>query len=231
MPVLPQFPLGSVLFPTMVLPLHVFELRYRKLIRDVLEDDQLFGVVLIERGPEVGGNDVRTDFGTAAQIVQAEQFVDGRWNVIAVGTRRFRVEQWLDDAPYPQAEVTFVDEPVNADLDTATTETQLSSWLSIPSPGYDHSEEQFDQIVTKFCRLMALASESGVDVGSVPSEMGDPCIASYQMASLAPIAMIDKHRLLSEPSTNKRLSLLNSHFDEAMELMLFRLSTDPNTSE
>ena len=76
---LPMFPLGSVLFPTMVLPLHIFEERYRALVADCLAGEQEFGVCLIERGFEVGGGDERTAVGTVAQIIDAKQFDDGRF--------------------------------------------------------------------------------------------------------------------------------------------------------
>jgi uncharacterized protein len=82
-----MFPLGTVLFPHMVLPLHVFEPRYRALLDDVLEGGGEFGVVLISRGHEVGGGDLRTDVGTVARILRAEQLDEDRWFVIAVGTR------------------------------------------------------------------------------------------------------------------------------------------------
>ncbi len=208
MPVLPQFPLGSVLFPTMVLPLHVFEPRYRSLIADALENDGSFGVVLIERGSEVGGQDVRSDFGTVAKIVKAEEFVDGRWSIVAVGTQRFQVDNWLDDQPYPRAEITYIDEPSQVD-----------------------ESDNFESVLSKFERLMALASEAGIDVGAVPSELGDQSTASYQMAALAPINMVDKHTLLSEVSTSRRLDLLDDHLDTALDVMRFRLSSDTNLNE
>jgi len=74
-----MFPLGMVLLPTMVVPIHVFEPRYRKMAGDCLAGDREFGVVLIERGSEVGGGDVRTDVGTVARIIEAQEFPDGRW--------------------------------------------------------------------------------------------------------------------------------------------------------
>ena len=92
-PVTPMFPLGSVLVPGMVLPLHVFEARYRALVRDCVAGDGEFGVVLIERGSEVGGGDVRTDVGTVARIVQADEMPDGRFALGAVGVRRVRVQR------------------------------------------------------------------------------------------------------------------------------------------
>src|SRR5688500_13997113 len=102
---LPMFPLGSVLLPGMFLPLHVFEPRYRAMVEHCLAGDHEFGVVLIERGREVGGGDVRTHAGTVARIAEARQFADGRWALAAVGMRRIRVEAWLEDDPYPRAEV------------------------------------------------------------------------------------------------------------------------------
>src|SRR6188768_1380525 len=99
----PMFPLGMVLFPSVVLPLHVFEPRYQQMTTECLERELEFGVVLIERGSEVGGGDLRTDVGTLARIVQAQPFPDGRWAVVSVGTRRVVVAEWLDDDPYPRA--------------------------------------------------------------------------------------------------------------------------------
>src|SRR4051794_25595423 len=102
---MPMFPLGTVLFPGMYLPLHVFEPRYRAMTRHCVEHDREFGVVLIERGSEVGGDDVRTTVGTIARIMEANELDDGRWVLATAGTRRVKVRQWLDDDPYPRAHV------------------------------------------------------------------------------------------------------------------------------
>jgi uncharacterized protein len=104
-PALPMFPLGSVLLPGMLLPLHVFEPRYRALVDHVLQGDGRFGVVLIERGHEVGGGDQRSDVGTVAEVVRTEVLPDGRWALLVAGRERIRVDRWLDDDPYPRAEV------------------------------------------------------------------------------------------------------------------------------
>ena len=100
-----MFPLGSVLLPSMVLPLHVFEPRYRAMVRDCLEGDREFGVTLIERGSEVGGGDQRSLVGTLAQIVRAQPFPDGRWALLVAGTERITVTEWLPDDPYPRADI------------------------------------------------------------------------------------------------------------------------------
>ena len=121
-----MFPLGSVLFPSVVLPLHVFEDRYRTLMRDCLAGDREFGVVLIERGSEVGGGDVRTAVGTVARIVESEEYPDGRYAVVAVGVRRIVVDEWLPDAPYPRAEVhDWPDPEVEADVATSALDAML----------------------------------------------------------------------------------------------------------
>ena len=83
-----MFPLHTVLFPGVALPLHVFEPRYRALTRHCLDGDGRFGVVLIERGSEVGGGDARLSVGTCARIVEAAELPDGRWVLMVLGVER-----------------------------------------------------------------------------------------------------------------------------------------------
>ena len=94
-----MFPLSSVLFPLGALPLHIFEPRYLAMVGEAIDDDGTFGVVLIERGSEVGGGDVRFGTGTSAQIVNAGFIDDERMAVMAVGEGRIRIEEWLGDDP------------------------------------------------------------------------------------------------------------------------------------
>ncbi|MEM7341467.1 MAG: LON peptidase substrate-binding domain-containing protein [Actinomycetota bacterium] len=198
----PQFPLGTVLFPTMVLPLHVFEMRYRALVKDVLDGDNEFGVALIERGSEVGGGDQRTQVGTLARVVQAEELADGRWAVVTVGSERFRVQEWLDDAPYPRAEIEL--------------------WPD-EAPGPD-APGRYADVTAKFKRCLALASESGVDVGPVPETADDVTLGSMQMSALAPVTTHDKQRLLAAPGPDERLTLLNELLDDTLSLIEARLA-------
>ena len=74
----PMFPLGCVLFPEAILPLHVFEERYRVMVEEIMDTDRSFGVVLIERGNEVGGGEIRKEIGTLAEIIDSKKFIDGR---------------------------------------------------------------------------------------------------------------------------------------------------------
>ncbi len=105
---MPMFPLGTVLLPGGILPLHVFEPRYRQLVADLLADDvnePEFGVTMIERGKETGGGEDRADVGVIGRVVQIEALDDGRYGLVVVGTWRFRVRSWLPDDPYPLADI------------------------------------------------------------------------------------------------------------------------------
>ncbi len=104
------FPLQTVLFPGMRLPIHVFEDRYRLMIRECIEEDAPFGVLLIKSGSEVGGPAVPHDLGTTARILQVEYLEDGRMNIFTIGERRFRTIALNTTQPYLRGEVTFVDQ-------------------------------------------------------------------------------------------------------------------------
>lgn len=199
-----MFPLGSVLFPSLVLPLHIFEPRYRAMIRDVLDGDREFGVCLIERGWEVGGDDVRLGVGTVAHVQEAAELDDGRWAVVTVGTRRIRVEEWLADDPYPRAEVG-----------------------DHPDPPPDDAQLELLPTVTALLRsALAKASELGERATPATVELSeDPVLASHQIAALAPIATIDHHGLLAAPTVGLRLASLHDKLTEANELFDLRLAS------
>jgi Lon protease-like protein len=202
-----MFPLGSVLFPSVFLPLHVFEPRYRVMIRRCVDTDSEFGVVLIERGSEVGGHDVRTMVGTAARIIEAREFDDGRWAVGAVGTRRIRVRSWLPDDPYPRADV--------EDADTADAE-----------PGDERDgESSYQSVVVLVRRALALLTELGEPAVSVTVELTDDWrLGSYQAAAVAPIGPADQQRLLALPTALARIETLAAMLDEEIGFLERRLS-------
>ncbi len=184
---LAMFPLGTVLLPGLYLPLHVFEERYRALVQDCLDGSQEFGVVLIERGSEVGGGDTRTTVGTVARIVEASRFDDGRWALATVGTRRIRVTRWLADAPYPRAEVEdWDDPPASAELGPAVAE-----------------------LMPRLRRALALHAELGDAVAPATVELSeDPVLATYQAVAVAPIGPADRYALLGAPDAAARLDAL-----------------------
>ncbi|TMC43861.1 MAG: peptidase S16 [Chloroflexi bacterium] len=108
---LPLFPLGSVLFPGALMPLHIFEPRYRLLIRRCMDRHHPFGIVLIRHGSEVGPSAEPYEVGTEAKIVAESPLPDGRSYVVTRGERRFAVESVIPDAePYLVGRVRYLDE-------------------------------------------------------------------------------------------------------------------------
>src|SRR6476469_494249 len=94
------FPLNTVLFPGMPLPLHIFEERYKLMIGRCIEENRPFGVVLIRSGPEVGGPATPHVVGTTAEISGWKRLEDGRLNLIVMGTERFRIVEVVRQEPY-----------------------------------------------------------------------------------------------------------------------------------
>ena len=180
-----MFPLGTVLFPYALLPLHVFEPRYRLMMNHVLAGDREFGVVLIERGSEVGGGDTRFDVATIARVVQASELPDGRFAIATVGMRRVQVVRWLDDDPYPRAEVgALIDPPPTAD-DLAAR----------------------DRAVAMLAEVTELARRIDPRVAEPPALDADPARASYEAAALAPVGPLDAQQLLASADPGARLRL------------------------
>ena len=179
-----MFPLGSVLFPHMPLALRVFEDRYLVMLSRVLQDEPSeFGVVLIERGQEVGGGEKRFSVGTIATIVRldAEEGVVG---LIAQGGRRVAITRWLDEDPHPQAEVEVLPE---------------FAWDD------DHAEllVRADEVVR---RALALASEFTESTWSPDIELSDdPIESAWQLAAIAPLGPIDQISLLRSDSVRELL--------------------------
>jgi Lon protease-like protein len=104
------FPLNTVLFPGMRMPLHIFEDRYKTMIRECIEENAPFGVLLIKSGSEVGAGAVPYEVGTTARVLQVEYLDDGRMNIFTIGEQRFRVVNFTTSHPYLQGEVEFIDQ-------------------------------------------------------------------------------------------------------------------------
>jgi Lon protease-like protein len=102
------FPLQTVLFPGMRMPLHIFEERYKIMIRECIEEDAPFGVLLIRSGAEVGGSAVPCNVGTTARISQVEYLDDGRMNIFTMGESRFRVDHLNTERDFLRGDVNVV---------------------------------------------------------------------------------------------------------------------------
>jgi Lon protease-like protein len=199
---LPMFPLGTVLFPLAVLPLHVFEPRYRMMIQACVRGDQEFGVVLIERGSEVGGGDARFNAGTVARIVQVSELEGGRYALTTVGTRLIRVEQWLPDDPYPQAMVVDVEE-ARLEGDTLTEARA--------------ARERVDGALHRLFEIWATIDPRAADIDVTLSD--DPMRAAFEACALSPFGPLDAQRLLEAGGTPARLALLESMLAEEIAVL------------
>jgi Lon protease-like protein len=193
---MPMFPLGTVLFPHALLPLHVFEERYRQMMQRVLRGDGEFGVVLIERGSEVGGGDTRFGVGTVARVVRAGELPDGGYALATVGTRRIRVARWLADDPYPQAEVTDLPEVASA-----------------------ADEPRRARALAAFAEVCDLHRRIDPRLPDFPPIDAAPAQASYELAALAPIGPLDAQRVLAVPGTGDRLELLADLLDDHARML------------
>ncbi len=185
MTVMPMFPLGSVLMPAMPLSLRIFEERYLKLLGDLmLSDTPEFGVVLIDRGLEVGGGEKRLEIGTLASVTDIGT-LDQFYGLESMGTQRFRVNAWLPDDPYPMADIDFIPDLI---------------WNDSLMPARVHLE-------TKVRNLLAFASEFGDLQYGPDTELGDnPMDACWQLAGILPVGGLDQQDLLQSQSADELIS-------------------------
>lgn len=204
-----MFPLGSVLFPHMPLMLRVFEDRYLIMLSRILKDEPSeFGTVLIERGQEVGGGEHRFSIGTLAQIAQLETS-DAGVALVAQGSSRVEVVEWLDDDPFPRAHIRILD-----DL----------SWDESLQPMLERAEQTVR-------RALALASEFSDQVWSATVDISDdPVEAAWQLAAIAPLAQLDQVALLRSPTLVQLLGrLIESTIEAEATLRSSWPDEDPDT--
>ncbi len=194
---LAMFPLGSVLFPGMPLPLRVFEPRYVEMLSSVLGGtEHEFGVVLIERGSEVGGGDVRFTVGTVARIVSVE-VSPGSIEMLATGTVRFEVVRWLEDDPFPRAEVRELD-PLGLDGST---------------PGeLDAAEAVVRATIAKASEFVELPWSADTELSQ------DESRRIWQLAGIAPLSTLDQYALLRSTTAAELLARLVEE-TQAVELL------------
>jgi Lon protease-like protein len=220
MAVMPMFPLGSVLLPGGILPLHVFEPRYRDMVRDCLRVDgePEFGQALISHGWETGGGDDRVMVGTVAQMLQVDAIDENRYALVAVGTRRIRINAWLPDDPYPIADV---DDWPDEDPDAPGLAVHVAA---------SHARVRAARALAARVAEQADAAMGAGEFGVLPVDSGDdeisddPLLATYHLATLAPIGPADRFRLLAAPGPTRRLALLDEILDDVEAMLRFRLS-------
>lgn len=186
---LPIFPLGAVLFPGLVLPLHIFEPRYRRLVRDLLNgpEPRRFGVIAIREGRETGERGVTAlhDVGCVAMVREITELDDGRYDMLTIGTERFRLGALDESLPYLSADVELLDDPVGDEAEAGRAVTTVQRAFR----GY----------------LDVLASAGSATI-SVPDLPDEPILLSYLVAAAMIIELADRQELLARPDAVSRLA-------------------------
>jgi hypothetical protein len=185
---LPLFPLGSVLYPGLVLPLHVFEDRYRQLVADLLEgpEPRQFGVVAIRYGRETGIDGVSAlyETGCTAELQRVEPYEDGRFDLVTVGAQRFRLLDLGEQAPYFTGDVEWLPEEVGDEAEAGLVLTAVQQ---------------------SFRSYLALIAERGGAHVTIPEMPDEPMLMSYLVAAAIVVDLPVKQGLLEEPDAYRRL--------------------------
>jgi hypothetical protein len=187
---LPLFPLGAVLYPGMLLPLHIFEERYRQLIRDLLDGAQArrFGVIAIRKGRETGidGVDSLYEVGCTATLRRVDRHDDGRFDIVTVGTQRFRLLRLDQTRPYLQGEVEML--------------TEGPTDPAVAGPAVRVIQAAFREY------LDALTEWGGATIRleELPDE---PELLSFIVAAAMVIDLPERQAMLAESDTLRRLAM------------------------
>jgi Lon protease-like protein len=203
---LPLFPLDTVLFPGQVLPLHIFEERYRRMIGQCIEKSWPFGVTLIQEGEEVGGPAKPFEVGTTARVTQVERLDDGRLSIISVGEMRFRIVS-LDQVKdgYLRADVTLW--PWSPSDETASQTLALN----------------VRDRLRRYVEMISQASGTELKTDDLPDE---PTELACLTAAALQVDQFEKQELLISPSIAallaKEVSLLRREL-RALQIILASL--------
>ena len=209
MTISPMFPLESVRLPGEDLPLRIFEPRYGALVRECLNGAREFGVVLIAAGREVGGEDARCDVGSMAHIVDYQDLGEGRYLLACEMRERIRVTSWLDDDPYPRADVEV--------------------WPDEPGPtitGDDIAVVE-DRLMVIFERVAAAQEAtlpSRAELLGEPEPGDDAGKRLYALSSRVPMGQADRYAVLAAPSEAKRLDALRDAVETVAAMIEFQLA-------
>ncbi len=203
-PTVPLFPLRTVLVPGRVLPLHIFEPRYRLMIRmldDLPEDERGFGIVAIRPGadPEVDGLAALYEMGTMARVTKVDPLPDGRYDLVTVGARRFSIDSLDNGLPYTRAEVRLHEEPIG-------------------DPG------RAGALAHTATRLLAeyratIAAWGVIDMPDIEHLPTDPIVLSYLIASAIVTDLPERQRMLGIPDAEQRLAASCAVLRREIEVM------------
>jgi uncharacterized protein len=208
---MPLFPLGTVLYPGLVLPLHIFEDRYRQLVRDLQAgpEPRLFGVIAIRRGSETGIDGVSAlhEIGCTAGLRRVKQHDDGRFDVVVVGGQRFRLLGLDRSQSYLRGEI---------DLLAEETGDEAAAAQAVPA---------VQRTFREYLDALASHGAAKVDVPELPDE---PVLLSYLVAASMIVDLSDRQVLLAQPDAAGRLAAERALL--ARETMMLRtLTSTPAT--
>lgn len=237
----PLFPLHTVLAPGIALPLHIFETRYRALVRHCLDTSSPFGVVLIKEGSEVASRRgsphqlAVAAVGTLAEIREASRYADGRWDLMTVGAGRFVVrEVHTDTQPYLVADVDLLEDSVGniavADALARRVTRRFVDYLRLLQPRDGEDAEPIDvQVEVEVPDARAGGDDAGPDDGSgepatalhIPD---DPSTLSFLLTGIVQVEPDRKQALLEAASAEERLRDLDQLLDRELLLLARRLA-------
>jgi uncharacterized protein len=185
---LPLFPLGTVLYPGLLLPLHIFEERYRQLVRDLLAGPEpgQFGVIAIRKGRETGVDGISAlyEIGCAAALGQVREHEDGRFDLVTTGTQRFRLASLDHSRPYLQGEV---------DLLPEDTGDEVVAGLAAKA------------VRRAFRDYLVVLATQGIGEVTIPELPEEPVPLSYLVAASMVVDLPDRQALLVQPDALRRL--------------------------
>ena len=176
---LPLFPMNTVLFPGMVLSLHIFEERYKLMINRCLEEERSFGVLLIREGKEVGGSAVPYGVGTTTTIAGLSRLEDGQMDIVTIGTERFRLRSLRRDRPY------LVGEAEPWPLTGANSEQAQNQVGPVRA------------LLRQYMSLLAQAQGHKIDIDEMPD---DPRTLALATAMILQLPLPQKQHLLVQPT-------------------------------
>jgi len=205
MPEIPLFPLPLVMFPDVVIPLHIFEERYKYMINRCIEESSLFGIVLIPPGTSTESESTIQRTGVTARVIQSERLEDGRLNIMAAGTMRFRILKFTGNKPCWTADVEFFedDHEVGEEL-----------------------QDSFEDVVRLYRDVHRIASEMrGTEVAEIQIP-DSPVLLSYMVSYVLDIATSAKQELLEMTSTTGRLKSLAAHLEETIQRVNSQIARD-----
>ncbi len=190
--VIPIFPLPLVQFPGAITPLHVFEDRYRKMLKDVMVGDKTFGIIFRNDETLVPSERLPTgSIGCVVEVAVQQELPDGRSNILCVGVARFSLGGYVEGEPYQQAQVELFDDDMN----------------------FDDLSEEVERAKSLFLRLSAairkLKNENTPDEEETPDLPDDAQPLSFILAAYLDIDNSDKQDLLEMTDTRKRLREVN----------------------